>query len=73
MEHKSEDGTQAIFQEIARTYTLPDNVEVEKMKSLLSEDGILCIEAPLKGSKETPKGPTEIPIGRKSSEESPSS
>ena len=65
MEHKSEDGSQAIFQEIARTYTLPENVEVEKMKSLLSDDGMLCIEAPLKGVKEAPKGPTEIPIDRK--------
>ena len=70
MEQQSEDGTQTIFQEIARTYTLPDNVEVEKMKSLFSEDGVLCIEAPLKDVKDTAKGPTEIPIDRKTNGDS---
>lgn len=66
MNQTSEDGTQVIFQEICRTYTLPENVEVEKMASLLSHDGILSIEAPLKRSnvEKATKEPKEIPISR---------
>ena len=45
---------------------LPENVEVEKMASLLSHDGILSIEAPLKRSnvEKATKEPKEIPISR---------
>ena len=70
MNQTSKDGTQVIFQEICRTYTLPENVEVEKMSSLFSHDGVLSIEAPLKGSnpEKASKEPKEIPISRKVAE-----
>lgn len=60
MEQKSEDGSR-LYQEMSRVYTLPENVEVENLKSLLNDD-ILSIEAPLSGKEATK--PQEIPISR---------
>jgi len=60
MEQKSEDGSR-LYQEMSRMYTLPANVEVNNLKSLLSNDGVLAIEAPISGEVEQPK---EIPISR---------
>ena len=69
---KSEDGTQTIYQEISRTYVLPDTVQVDKLKSLLSHDGILSIEAPLKGTEpEKSKEPQEIPVSRPADKDGP--
>jgi len=62
MDHTSEDGSQRIKQEISREYTLPDNLELDKLRSLFSEDGMLRIEAPLKN--DLGKAPKEIPISR---------
>ena len=59
-EYKSEDGSTRVYQEIRRQFTLPDNVDVKELKSVMSPDGILRIEAPL---PEQPKlEPKEIPI-----------
>lgn len=59
-EYKSEDGSTRVYQEIRRQFTLPDNVDVKELKSVMSPDGILRIEAPL---PEPPKlEPKEIPI-----------
>jgi len=66
MDQTSECGTQRIQQSVTREYTLPENLELGKMKSLLSEDGILSIETPVKGGPNEPKGPQEIPISRDS-------
>ncbi|XP_059482619.1 heat shock protein hsp-16.2-like [Neocloeon triangulifer] len=60
MEKKSEDGSR-FYQEMSRLYTLPESVEVSNLKSLLSNEGVLCIEAPISGEVEKPK---EIPISR---------
>ena len=64
MDHSSEDGSQRIKQEISRQYTLPDNLELDKLRSLFSEDGMLSIEAPLKNDPGKEGGPKEIPISR---------
>jgi HSP20 family molecular chaperone IbpA len=61
MEQKSEDGSR-LYQEVSKTYTLPDNVELENLKSLLTNDGVLAIEAPLAIQDEMK--PKEIPINR---------
>ncbi|CAL8099608.1 unnamed protein product [Orchesella dallaii] len=60
LETKSEDGNSRLYQEVSRSFTLPDAVNTEEVKSLLTPDGILTIEAPLP-EVETPKT-KEIPI-----------
>jgi HSP20 family molecular chaperone IbpA len=61
MEEKSDDGHHRMYQEVTRQYTLPENVQVEKLRSLLSDDGVLSIEAPI-AAKDGHPGPIEIPI-----------
>jgi len=63
-EHTSEDGSSRLYQEISRKFTLPDNVDVKELKSVLSPDGILRIEAPLPQAETQQKlaEPKEIPI-----------
>ena len=48
-EKKSEDGKHYEFREYQQHFTVPDNVNVEELKSQLDQKGILRIEAPLKG------------------------
>jgi HSP20 family molecular chaperone IbpA len=60
LEQKSEDGHSRIYQEISKSFTLPENVKIEEVKSLLTPDGVLTIEAPLP-ELESAK-PKEIPI-----------
>lgn len=62
MEEKSADGSRFTSQSIFNSYTLPENVDLNGVKSLLSEDGILSIEMPLKGVEKKKTGPKEIPI-----------
>lgn len=63
MEQKDGDGSRH-YQEITRCYTIPENVDMEQLKSVLKTDGILSIEAPLK-AEEVPKIENqEIPIHR---------
>ena len=64
MDKKTEDGTQRIVQKMSREYTLPENLQLEKMKSVLSEDGLLLIETPLKLTPEQVRRIKEIPISR---------
>lgn len=59
-EQKSEDGNSRIYQEICKSFTLPEMVKVEEVKSLFTPEGDLLIEAPLP-EVEAPK-PKEIPI-----------
>lgn len=59
MEQKSEDGGTRFYQEMSRAYTIPENVDITNLKSLLTSDGVLAIEGPL--SEEASK-PHEIPI-----------
>ena len=64
LEEIGSDGSR-LYQETSRKFTLPEDVDVEKLKSLFStEDGILSIEAPFKNPPKLEKGPTEIPISR---------
>jgi len=59
-EHKSDDGNSRVYQETTRSFTLPEHVRVEEVKSLFTPEGELIIEAPLQ-QVEAPK-PKEIPI-----------
>ncbi|ODN00811.1 Heat shock protein beta-1 [Orchesella cincta] len=60
LEKKSEDGSSRLYQEVSRSFTLPETVNPEEVKSLFTPEGILTIEAPLPEAK-APK-PKEIPI-----------
>jgi len=62
-EKTSEDGNSRFYQEVTRKFTLPANLEMKEVKSSLSPDGVLKIEAPLpkKALPEPPKA-TEIPV-----------
>jgi len=46
-EEKSEDGNTRCYQEFTRKFTLPEKVEMKEVKSFLSPEGELHIEAPL--------------------------
>ena len=53
------------LQEMRRKFTLPENVEIENLKSIFSsENGVLSIEAPLKNPPKIEEKSTEIPINR---------
>lgn len=66
MDEQSEDGLQRFSQSISQSYTLPENVELDKLKSVLSDEGMLNIEGPIKGGQ-AKEGPKEIPIQRNDS------
>ncbi|XP_032785434.2 alpha-crystallin A chain [Daphnia magna] len=59
MERKSDDGSR-FFQEVCREYLLPETLKVEELKSIFTDDGVLCIEAPQPEAEK----PLEIPIDR---------
>lgn len=59
--HVQEDEGRKITQEFTREFSLPENVDPNKLKSHLSEDGVLQIEAPVPPPPE-PKTPKEIMI-----------
>lgn len=68
LEEIGSDGSR-LYQETSRKFTLPEEVDIESLKSLFStEDGILTIEAPYKNPPKLEKGPTEIPINRSESD-----
>ena len=53
MEQKGDNSR--LYQEWSKTYTLPDEADAAKLKSLLNKDGILQIEAPVSNlTGETP-------------------
>ena len=59
MDQKSEDGSR-FYQDISREYFLPEQVQIEGLKSVIGEDGVLRIEAPLPEAEK----PREIFIDR---------
>lgn len=64
-ESKSPDGNVCVKKQFTRSYQLPSNVDVEKMKSLLStENSTLRIEAPFLKIEEQKRDeqPKEIPL-----------
>lgn len=64
-EEKNEDGTHYQSRHFSRKFTLPENVEMDKMKSVLAADGrTLRVEAPLKqpAIEEKKEEPKEVPI-----------
>ena len=68
METSGQDGSR-FYQELSRKFTLPEDVDVDSLKSLYSAaDGILTIEAPFKNPPKIGNGPTEIPVNRIASE-----
>lgn len=65
--HEEKSDTGAIYREFSREYTLPEGINLNALKSVISGDGILKIEAPYV-ALEPPKE-TEIPIERESKPE----
>ncbi|CAG7717705.1 unnamed protein product [Allacma fusca] len=62
-ESKSEDGNSHFYQEVTRKFTFPANLDMKKINSSLTPDGVLKIEAllPPKAFPEPPKS-TNIPV-----------
>ena len=50
MEHKTDNSR--FYQQWSNTYTLPEETDIAKLKSVLDHDGILRIEAPRSSSTE---------------------
>ena len=65
MEHVNEGSR--LYQEVKKEYQLPDSVDASKLRSQISGDGILSLEAPLKDSVQ----PKEVPIQREDDSKSP--
>lgn len=53
--HVEESPGKKKFFEFTKNYVLPDNVDPMKVKSVLSKDGVLQIEAPAPPSVEAPR------------------
>jgi HSP20 family molecular chaperone IbpA len=68
--HVEETKGRKVHQEFTREYTLPDSVDPKTLKSHLTSDGILHIEAPVHEAIEAPKE-VLIPIERCESKEVP--
>jgi HSP20 family molecular chaperone IbpA len=62
-EKVSEDGNSRFYKEVTRRFTLPTTVDAKQLKSALTPDGVLKIEAPLPAEAlpEPPKH-KEIPV-----------
>nr|CAD7406937.1 unnamed protein product [Timema cristinae] len=59
MERSSEDGSK-YFQEVIREFTLPENVEQDTMKSYLTDEGVLTLEAECKPGEKL----KELPVSK---------
>jgi HSP20 family molecular chaperone IbpA len=68
-EHKSEDGTQRYYYEMSRKFNLPSSVDPAQVKTVLTPQGFLRVEAPLSlppSQKQIEQAkPREIPITMK--------
>ncbi|GFQ63943.1 protein lethal(2)essential for life [Trichonephila clavata] len=51
-----------VSREFTRRYQLPDDIEPQSVKSSLSQDGILTIQAPRKALEPPPKNERVVPI-----------
>jgi len=62
-EQTSEDGTHRYYEEVSRSFTLPEEAELKELKSVFTPNGVLKLEAPVtpKALPEPPK-PVQIPI-----------
>ena len=68
MEQTGSDGNR-IYQEVSRKLSLPEDVDLNNLKSLFSAaDGVLTIEAPFKNPPKVENGPKEIPVNRVTSD-----
>ena len=64
-EYKSDDGNARVYQEYMRRFTLPTTVDMKELKSELTPEGYLRIEAPLHPEAlQQAKQPQAIPIKR---------
>nr|AEF98446.1 heat shock protein 23 [Sinonovacula constricta] len=61
--HESESPGSKVYREFTRTFKLPPEVHSDELKSLLTQDGVLQIEAPVHVAVEAPKE-ILIPIER---------
>jgi len=65
MEQKSDDGNSRVYREVSRKFTLPENLDVKEVKSVMEPNGILKVEAPMPQQALTQAEPPqsmEIPI-----------
>ncbi|XP_027195949.2 heat shock protein Hsp-16.1/Hsp-16.11-like [Dermatophagoides pteronyssinus] len=58
------EGTTKQFKQISYSYSLPEDVDLDRVRSLLKTDGRLVIEAPLPALESEKKENREIPIKR---------
>jgi len=58
IDHTSEDGHSRTHQEFSRSFSIPEGIKIQEVKSLFTPEGMLRIEAPLP----EPSKPKEIPI-----------
>lgn len=62
-EERSEDGNHFVSRQFTRSFTLPESVDAENIKSSLASDGrTLRIEAPVRQAIKEPEKPKEVPI-----------
>jgi len=61
-EQKSQDGSQRVYQEYSRRFTLPKEADMKEIKSVLHPDGYLKIECAMPQLALKEEEPKEIPI-----------
>jgi HSP20 family molecular chaperone IbpA len=62
VESKAEDGSSRLYQELTKKVRLPDEVKVNEVKTVLSPEGILNVEAPLPQAGSVRPQMVEIPV-----------
>jgi len=60
--HEEASDSSKVYREYQRMFTLPEGVAPESLKSTLTPEGILTLEAPLPSPIEAPKKEVHIPI-----------
>nr|UQK61725.1 small heat shock protein [Naineris dendritica] len=65
--HQEESDDSQVYREYQRQFLLPEGIELDKMKSVLSPEGVLTVEAPLPSSAVEPPKEHVIPIEHQSS------
>ncbi|CAG7722383.1 unnamed protein product [Allacma fusca] len=62
IDSKSEDGCSRLYKELTKKIPLPEEVHAEELKTVLSPEGILKIEAPIPQKGSTRSEMIEIPV-----------
>jgi HSP20 family molecular chaperone IbpA len=61
-ESKSEDGSSRLYQELTKKIPMPEEVMVDQVKTVLTPEGVLKIEAPLPQAGPAKPQSVEIPV-----------